>query len=187
MIRPRSSRRAGVVLVFAMLAAAVAVATLATAQTLPALDLDPAPSADLLRPDLAASARDATLWLFEEEDDDAMTVWVWRVPGDPDAATLFADNAWADEPDLMRRDLGEALRATVEVFGPFFEARAPGWSDRALALAQRLDGVEQTQRTFTVFMPDDTMYGVQVSDRTVDLDALEVLEGTWVQVTLIRP
>lgn len=166
-------------------AALVAAAAFAVAQPLPGLELDPMPSVDALRPDLAETIRDATLWLFEE-DEDAVSVWVWRVPGDPDPEGLFADNAWAEAPDLIVRDLGEAMRATVDVFGAFFEARDPGWSDRALALAERLAGVEERQTVYTVIADDGgAFYGVQISDRFIDLRALEALDGTWVQVTLL--
>ena len=138
----------------------VACAAFAAAQPLPELDLDPAPSVDLLRPDLAEPVHAATNWLFELEDD-AFVVWIWRVPGDPDPIGLFAHNAWADAPDLMVRDLGEAMGFTVEVYGEYFEAVAPGWSERALALAERLAGVEQRIEMYTVIADDSvSIYGV---------------------------
>ena len=60
-------------------------------------------------------------------------------------------------------------------------------SASALALAERLRGVEQVQVLDTVILGDGaTFYGVQVRDGIVDLRSLEPLEGTWVQVTRLQ-
>jgi len=182
-IHPRSSRRVSIALAVAVTAWCVAIAP---AQSLPSLAFDPAPNPNLLRLDLAETVRGATLWLLEEDDDTVVTVWVWPTPGDPDPVGLFDGNPWAEGSELMRRDLGEAMRATVEFFGPYFEGVDPGWSERALALAERLGGTEQTVQMYTLIVGDDAIYGVQISDAYIDIAALEVLDGTWVQVTLLQ-
>lgn len=169
-----------------VLAAALVIAlasSFGAAQDLPDLDLAPHLDAAGLRADLADPIRAATAWLFEE-DDDAITVWIWRVPGDPEPIGLFDAADWAPVPDVMPRDLGEAMAATVEFFGPFFDEADPSWSGRALALVGELAGIEQVLVSYSVFVGDGSViYGVQVMDPFVDLVALEVLEGTWVQVS----
>jgi hypothetical protein len=183
MSRPASHPFARALLATLTLALA---ATLALAQPLPDLALDPPVDEAMLRPDLAEAVRAATVWLFEEGDD-AVEVWVWRVPGDPDPEGLFDHNPWADGGETMVRDLGETMRSTVDVFGAFFDETDPGWSERAQALAQQLTGVEQRQAVYTVIDGEgEVFYGVQVSDGFVDLRALAYLEGTWVQLTLLR-
>lgn len=179
-----TTRRRVLALVTSVVASAAL--ALASAQSLPELAFEPPLTESMLRPDLAESVRAASVWLFEE-DDEAIAVWVWRVPGDPAPFGLFDHLPWADAGAAVERDLGEAMLATVDVFGELFGADDATWSARASALAERLAGVDQTQVLYTHILDDGSaFYGVQITDSFVDLTSLELLEGTWVQVTRLR-
>lgn len=116
--------------------------------------------------------------------------WVARVPGDPPPAGLFDDMAWPHELAsgyALELDLGESLTATAEMIGEDFEARyGQGWTARALALADTASGRPLVRQEYNL-MPDDGMgsLGISVHAPFVDLQRLEILEGTWIQIVRI--
>ena len=164
--------------------AAAAALAFAFTQPLPELEFEPPLTEAMLRPDLAESVHAASAWLFEEED---AALWVWRVPGDPEPFGLFDHLPWTDAGAAVDSDLGAALLATVDVFAEHFDAHNATWSARASALAEQLTGVGQAQVLYAHILDDGvTFYGVLVTDSFLDLRSLELLEGTWVQVTRLR-
>jgi hypothetical protein len=155
-------------------------------RALPPLDIDPPVTVDILLGDLAEGSRAASEWLLELEEG-SLALWVWRVPCDPDVHAVFADNTWVATANVGRltRDLGESMRRNVEYYAPFFDlVLDPSWSERARAFADTLSGVEQDFVGYSlVERGTDASITVEVTSHYIDLVRLEVLEGTFVQVS----
>ena len=117
--------------------------------------------------------------------------WVARVAGDPPPAGLYDDMDWRYpvlSAYVIELDLEESLRATVEMMGETFETQlGPGWTTRALALADKAAARTVVRQEY-VLAPQDgsSSLGVNVISPFVDLTRLEILEGTWVQIVRIR-
>jgi len=139
--------------------------------------------------DSVMAATRATFATMEMGDVD-VRAWVGRIPGDPPVAGLYDDMDWPHELQsayTIELDLGESLHATAEMIGKSFETRiGQDWTARALALAATAEGRPVIRHEY-VLMPDDGMgsLGVAVHSPFVDLDRLEILEGTWVQIVRV--
>ncbi len=144
-------------------------------------------------PELAQSVVAATQVMVGQMDvgDADVSAWVARVPGDPPPAGLYDDVDWPYDlasAFAVELDLGESLKATAEIMGEDFEAQLEqGWTTRALALAADASGRPLLRQEYHL-MPDDGMgsRSVSVHSPFVDLQRLEILEGTWVQIVRVR-
>jgi len=187
MTKPRSPGRLAITLILGCLAFQSSLGTGGLdEQALPPLDFDPPVTVEMLLGDLAEGSHAASEWFLELEEG-SLALWVWRVPCDPDVHAVFADNTWVATANVGRstRDLGESMGLNVEYYAPFFDlVLNSSWSARAHTFAETLTGVEQDFVGYSLIETGtDASITVEVTSHYIDLVRLEVLEGTYVQVS----